>query len=164
MPRKIEARKSAIHGNGVFAIADIKQGEPVVEYKGKRRTHAEVDADDTGDVESGHTFLFTLNDEYVIDANHKGNKARWINHSCDPNCEPLIDEHDGKNRKKDRVLIEALRDIKAGEELTYNYGIVLGEPHTAHLKKVWECRCGAKKCTGTMLQPKSKRKAKSGAA
>jgi len=164
MPRKIEARKSAIHGNGVFAIADIKQGEPVVEYKGKRRTHAEVDADDTGDVESGHTFLFTLNDEYVIDANHKGNKARWINHSCDPNCEPLIDEHDGKNRKKDRVVIEALRNIKAGEELTYNYGIVLGEPHTAHLKKVWECRCGAKKCTGTMLQPKSKRKAKSGAA
>ena len=160
MPRKIEARQSDIHGNGVFAIADIKKGEHVVEYKGKRRTHAEVDKDDTGDVESGHTFLFTLNDEFVIDANHKGNKARWINHSCDPNCEATIDEHDGKNRKKDRVMIEALRNIKPGEELTYNYGITLDEPHTARLKKIWECRCGSKKCTGTMLQPKTKAKAK----
>ena len=154
MPRKIEARKSNIHGNGVFAIAEIKKGEQVVEYKGKRRTHAEVDKDDSGDVESGHTFLFTLNDEYVIDANYKGNKARWINHSCDPNCEAVIDEHEGKNRKKDRVLIEAIRNIKPGEELTYNYGITLDEPHTARLKKIWACRCGSKKCTGTMLQPK----------
>ena len=158
MPRKIEARQSDIHGNGVFAIANIKKGEQVVEYKGKRRTHAEVDKDDTGDVESGHTFLFTLNDDYVIDANHKGNKARWINHSCDPNCEAVIDEHEGKNRKKDRVLIEAIRNIKPGEELTYNYGITLDEPHTARLKKIWECRCGSKKCTGTMLQPKRKAK------
>ena len=158
MPRKIEARQSDIHGNGVFAIADIKKGDFVVEYKGKRRTHAEVDKDDTGDIESGHTFLFTLNDDYVIDANHKGNKARWINHSCDPNCEAVIDEHEGKNRKKDRVLIEALRNIKSGEELTYNYGITLSEPHTAHLKKVWECRCGSPKCTGTILQPKRKAK------
>jgi hypothetical protein len=157
MPRKIEARQSDIHGNGVFAIAPIEKGERVVEYKGKRRTHEEVDEDDTGDVDSGHTFLFTLNDDYVIDANHKGNKARWINHSCDPNCEAVIEEHDGKNRKKDKVFIEAIRAIKPGEELTYNYGIVLAEPHTARLKKIWACRCGSKKCTGTMLQPKKGR-------
>lgn len=152
--KKIEARKSDIHGNGVFAIAPIKKGEFVIEYKGKRRSHGEVDTEDSGDVESGHTFLFTLNDEYVIDANHKGNRARWINHSCDPNCEALLDEHEGKNRKKDRVLIEAIRSIKPGEELTYNYGITLDEPHTARLKKIWGCKCGAKNCTGTMLQPK----------
>ena len=152
--KKIEARKSDIHGNGVFAIAPIKKGEFVIEYKGKRRSHAEVDAEDAGDVESGHTFLFTLNDEYVIDANHKGNRARWINHSCNPNCEALLDEHEGKNRKKDRVLIEAIRNIKPGEELTYNYGITLDEPHTARLKKVWACKCGSKNCTGTMLKPK----------
>ncbi|WP_368561816.1 SET domain-containing protein [Pseudoxanthomonas sp. UTMC 1351] len=154
MPRKIEARKSDIHGNGVFAIAPIKKGERVVEYKGKRRTHEEVDQDDSGDVDSGHTFLFTLNDEYVIDANYKGNKARWINHSCAPNCEAVIEEHDGKNRKKDKVFIEAVRNIQPGEELTYNYGITLEEKHTARLKKIWACRCGSKKCTGTMLQPK----------
>ncbi|MBP3982984.1 SET domain-containing protein-lysine N-methyltransferase [Pseudoxanthomonas helianthi] len=152
--KKIEARKSDIHGNGVFAIAPIKKGEFVIEYKGKRRTHEEVDQEDSGDVESGHTFLFTLNDEYVIDANHKGNRARWINHSCNPNCEAVFDEHEGKNRKKDRVYIEAIRNIKPGEELTYNYGITLDEPHTARLKKIWACKCGSKNCTGTMLQPK----------
>lgn len=152
--KKIEARKSDIHGNGVFAIAPIKKGEFVIEYKGKRRTHEEVDQEDSGDVESGHTFLFTLNDEYVIDANHKGNRARWINHSCNPNCEAVFDEYEGKNRKKDRVYIEAIRNIKPGEELTYNYGITLDEPHTARLKKIWGCKCGSKNCTGTMLQPK----------
>ncbi len=152
--KKIEARRSDIHGNGVFAVAPIKKGEFVIEYKGKRRTHDEVDQEDSGDVESGHTFLFTLNDEYVIDANHKGNRARWINHSCDPNCEAVFDEHEGKNRKKDRVYIEAIRNIKPGEELTYNYGITLDEPHTARLKKIWGCKCGSKNCTGTMLQPK----------
>ena len=157
MPRKIEARQSDIHGNGVFAIAPIEKGERVVEYKGKRRTHDEVDADDTGDVDSGHTFLFTLNDEYVIDANHKGNKARWINHSCDPNCESEIEEDAKDRRRKDKVFIHALRTIKPGEELTYDYGITLDEPHTARLKKIWACRCGSKKCTGTMLQPKKGR-------
>jgi len=154
MPKKIQARKSSIHGNGVFAVADIKKGERVIEYKGKRRTHDEVDADDTGDVESGHTFLFTLNDDYVIDANYKGNDARWINHSCDPNCEAMIEEAEGDDRTADKVFIEAIRAIKPGEELTYNYGITLAERHTARLKKIWECRCGSPKCTGTMLQPK----------
>ena len=157
MPRKIEARQSDIHGNGVFASAPIAKGERVIRYKGLLRTHAEVDRVYADDKDTGHTFLFTLNDENVIDANHKGNKARWINHSCDPNCEAVIEEHDGKNRKKDKVFIEAIRAIKPGEELTYNYGITLDEPHTARLKKIWACRCGSKKCTGTMLQPKKGR-------
>lgn len=154
MSRKIAARKSAIHGNGVFAVELLRKGERVIEYKGLVRTHEEVDNDDSGDVESGHTFLFTLNDDYVIDANYKGNDARWINHSCEPNCEALIEEAEGDDRSRDRVFIETLRNIKPGEELTYNYGIVLAERHTPRLKKVWECRCGARRCTGTMLQPK----------
>ncbi|SBV36582.1 Nuclear protein SET [uncultured Stenotrophomonas sp.] len=154
MPKKIQARKSTIHGNGVFALAPLRKGERVIEYRGLRRTHAEVDADDAGDVESGHTFLFTLNDDYVIDANHKGNDARWINHSCEPNCEAVIAEAEGADRTADKVFIEAIRDIKPGEELTYNYGITLAERHTPRLKKIWECRCGSRRCTGTMLQPK----------
>ncbi len=153
MSRKIAARKSSIHGNGVFAIAPIAKGDRVIEYKGRRRTHAEVDTEDSGDIESGHTFLFTLDDDYVIDANYEGNTARWINHGCNPNCEAVLDE-DEKNPKKSRVFIEARRRIKPGEELTYDYGITLDEPHTARLKKIWACRCGARKCTGTMLQPK----------
>ncbi|GAB3377611.1 SET domain-containing protein-lysine N-methyltransferase [Lysobacter fragariae] len=160
MPSKIATRRSAIHGNGMFAIAPIKKGERLIEYKGQRRTHAEVDAGDTGDVDSGHTFLFTLNDEYVIDANHNGNAARWINHSCMPNCEAVLEEDDGDDRRKDKVFIEAIRAIAAGEELSYNYGIRLEEKHTAALKKVWECRCGSPGCTGTMLQPKSEKKKK----
>jgi SET domain-containing protein len=158
--KKIEARRSPIHGNGIFATELIKKGERVIRYTGALRTHEEVD-EDYGDLEeNGHTFLFTLNDEYVIDANVRGNIARWMNHSCDPNCESEVEE-DPKGRKlKDKVFINALRNIKPGEELTYNYGIVLDEPHTAKAKKLWACRCGAKNCTGTMLQPKRKPKPK----
>ena len=155
---KIATRRSNIHGNGVFATAPIAKGERLVQYKGKLRTHAQVDKAYAGEDETGHTFLFTLNDKYVIDANIDGNNARWINHSCDPNCESVTDEDDGGDPRKDRVFIEAMRAIKPGEELTYNYGIVLAEPHTAKLKKLWACRCGSRKCTGTMLQPKRGRK------
>ena len=154
MPRKIVARKSPIHGNGVFAAAPIRKGERVIEYKGRRRTHEEVDNDVGGDVDSGHTFLFTLNDDWVIDASYEGNDARWINHSCDPKCEALIEEDEGGDSRKDRVFIEAIRDIRPGEELSYNYGITLAERHTPRLKKIWACLCGSPKCTGTMLQPK----------
>ncbi len=68
----------------------------------------------------------------------------------------MLAEDDNGDPNKDAVFIEAMRDIKKGEELTYNYGIVLGEPHTSRLKKLWACRCGSPKCTGTMLQPKRK--------
>ena len=157
---KIERRQSSIHGNGVFAIEPIAKGERIVRYKGKLRTHEEVDAE-YGDVdEDGHTFLFTLNDDYVIDANVEGNIARWINYSCEPNAEAVLEENNNGKSHKDKVYIEAIRDIKAGEELSYNYGIVLDEPHTPALKKLWACHCGSPKCTGTMLQPKRKPKKK----
>lgn len=154
MPKNIERRQSSIHGNGVFATAPIAKGERVVRYKGEVRRHADVDAEYAGHDETGHTFLFSLNDEYVIDANIDGNVARWINHSCAPNCEAIQEENAKGKKHKDKVYIHALRDIAAGEELSYNYGIVLDEPYTPALKKLWECRCGSAKCTGTMLQPK----------
>ena len=159
MPLKIAARRSSIHGNGVFAVAPIRKGERLIHYKGLLRTHADVDAEYGDKDEDGHTFLFTLNDDYVVDANHQGNIARWINHSCKPNCEAVVDEDvvdedKGGDRRKDRVFIEAIRAIKPGEELTYNYGITLSTRHTAKEKKLWACHCGAKQCTGTMLQPK----------
>ncbi len=154
MSSKIIAQRSRIHGNGVFAAEAIAKGERIIRYRGKLRRHDEVDAA-YGDVpETGHTFLFTLNDKYVIDANIDGNDARWINHSCDPNCEAVHVEHASGKRRKEKIVIDALRDIEAGEELTYNYGIVLDEAHTAKLKKLWACHCGSKKCTGTMLQRK----------
>ncbi|MEO6154804.1 MAG: SET domain-containing protein-lysine N-methyltransferase [Thermomonas sp.] len=153
MPKKIATRRSAIHGNGMFAVEKLAKGERLIEYKGVRRTHEDVDAGDSGDVDSGHTFLFTLNDQWVIDANSKGNDARWINHSCAPNCEAVLDENE-EEPQQSRVFIDAIRAIKPGEELTYDYGITLAERHTQRLKKIWACRCGAKACTGTMLRPK----------
>lgn len=156
MANKIQARRSKIHGTGVFAKSDIKKGEFIIEYKGKLRTHADVDAHYSEEDDSGHTFIFTLNKIYVIDANIDGNDARWINHSCSPNCDSSHIENVGGDLKKDRIIIEALRDIKAGEELSYNYGIRLSERHTQKLKKLWKCLCGSKNCTGTMLQPKRK--------
>lgn len=154
MSSKFEVRRSKIHGSGVFAAKNIKKGEFIIEYKGLLRSHQEVDAAYDGENETGHTFLFTLNEDFVVDANIKGNEARWINHSCDPNCDSEhVDAVDG-DKSKDRIEIKALRDIKAGEELSYNYGIRLSERHTPKLKKLWACLCGSPKCSGTMLQPK----------
>lgn len=150
---KIKKLRSPIHGNGVIAIAPIRKGEPIVEYKGRLMTEAAADAMYHGDVTSGHTFLFTLNDEYILDANVRGNVARWINTSCEPNAIAFIHSENKKNPdpKKDRVIIEALRAIKTGEEITYDYGFEFDVPYTAKLLKTWACRCGSKKCRGTML-------------
>jgi len=86
MSARIQQRRSRIHGNGVFAIAPIQAGENVIEYKGLLRTHEEADALYGDSIDSGHTFLFTLNEHFLIDANVRGNVARWLNHSCEPNC------------------------------------------------------------------------------
>lgn len=154
MSRRIVARRSPIHGNGVFAVAPINKGEEIIEYKGTMMTHDDADEMYGDGGETGHTFLFTLNDDYILDANRKGNIARWINHSCAPNCVAFVIENESGNPRKDKVVIEAKRNIKAGEELTYDYGIVLEVPHTARLKKKWACLCGSPKCTGTLLKPK----------
>lgn len=152
MTRRIAASRSPIHGRGVFAKVDLPKGEELIEYKGKRVTHAQANRQYAGGAETGHTFLFTLDETWLIDANVDGNAARWINHSCAPNCRAVIEEHE--DPRDNRVLIETIKPIKAGQELTYDYGIILDEPHTARMKKVWACRCGAKRCIGTMLKPK----------
>jgi len=147
---KIALHRSKIHGNGVAVIKPLKKGEEIVEYTGKIRTHDAVD-DDYGDKDDGHTFLFTLNDEFVIDGNIHGNIARWINHGCDPNCEAFIVEDPEGDKRKDRVVICAKRNIIVGEELTYDYDIEVDEAITPEEKKLWACRCGAPNCKGTML-------------
>ncbi len=142
--RRIQVRRSGIHGKGVFALQALKREERVIEYRGevidwpealRRHPH------DPGDPH--HTFYFTLDDGNVIDANVGGNAARWINHACAPNCE--AEEIDG------RVLIKTLRAIKPGQELNYDYGLVIDERMTPKLKKQFACRCGARDCRGTLL-------------
>ena len=160
MTRRIVQHRSPIHGNGVFAATDIPKGTRLIRYRGKILTHAQANRRYGNEVDSGHTFLFTLNEKYLIDANEGGNIARWINHSCSPNCQAWVIEHDSKDLKRDHVVIESKRAIRKGEELTYDYGIVLEEAHTARIKKIWQCRCGSPRCTGTILKPKRTPKAK----
>ena len=145
--RRIQVRLSGVHGKGVFALAPLARGEVIIEYKGevitwqealRRHPHDPKDPD--------HTFYFHVDDKHVIDAKVGGNAARWINHACQPNCE--ADEVDG------RVFIKALRAVRPGEELFYDYGLILDDRHTAKVKKQFACRCGARKCRGTMLAPK----------
>lgn len=150
---KIAKRRSPIHGNGVIATANIRKGEPIVEYKGRVISHDEADNAYGGEIGTGHTFLFTLNDEWIVDANVRGNVARWINTGCEPNAIAFIHSEDKKHPdpKKDRVIIEALRTIKAGEEVTYDYGFEFDVPYTKALLRTWACRCGSPKCRGTMI-------------
>ncbi|MBM3344144.1 MAG: SET domain-containing protein [Betaproteobacteria bacterium] len=146
-PRRIVVRRSGIHGLGVFALVDIPRGVRLIEYTGERMSHDEADRR-YGELHEGsaHTMLFAANDEVVIDATRRGSSARWINHSCDPNCDAIEDEG--------RVFIETRRKIRAGEELAYDYELIVDEPHTAKLKREHACYCGAKKCRGTMLGKK----------
>lgn len=159
MTRRLAVRRSPIHGSGVFALRDLAAGESLLEYRGRRLTHAEADQGYGDNHHSGHTFLFTLNERYVIDGNVGGNAARWINHSCEPNCQAFLVESREPGSEKDRVVLEALRDIRAGDELTYDYGIVLEVRHTARLKQIWACRCGSLSCSGTLLKPRRPKRA-----
>jgi uncharacterized protein len=142
--RRIAVRQSGVHGKGVFALEAIAAGDRLIEYKGERISWKEaLRRHPHNPDEPNHTFYFALDSGEVIDGKIKGNSARWINHSCAPNCE--AEEIDG------HVFIDALRDIDAGEELFYDYGLVIDARQTKKLKKEYECRCGARKCRGTML-------------
>ena len=144
-------RNSPIHGRGVFAGRTIRKGSQIVEYRGERISMREAERRPDSDPDNPyHTFLFELNDGKVIDAAVRGNAARWINHSCAPNCEPFEDD-DG------RVFIEARQTIRKGEELAYDYKLNLGGRITAAMHRAYECRCGTARCRGTMLERKRAR-------
>ena len=140
--RRITVRRSAIHGKGVFATTFIPKGTRIIEYKGKRISEDAAD-EKYGDDEGTHTFLFLLDNQIVIDANDNGNSARWINHSCDANCDA--------NEENGRMFIDAIRDIQPGEGLTYDYNLIVDERYTPALKRLYACGCGARKCRSTIL-------------
>jgi hypothetical protein len=137
-------RRSRIHGSGVYAARRIRKGTRIVEYLGERITHQQADdryAEKGQD--DGHTFLFVVDDDVVIDAGVDGNDARFINHSCDPNCDTVIEGG--------RVFIEAKRTIQPGEELGYEYGLTWESTDDPEELAAYACRCGAASCRGTML-------------
>ena len=145
-------RRSRIQGKGVFAARDFREGERVLEYTGTLITDAEADAlCDDESMRRHHTFLFAVDGGYVIDGARGGNEARFINHSCDPNCESVI--------TKRRVFIHALRDIVEGEELLYDYWYVTDDTYTMDdLRRIYPCRCRAPSCRGTLARPPRRRK------
>ena len=144
-------RRSSIHGRGVFAAAEIPKGAQIVEYKGKRASWDEALARPDSDPDDpAHTFLFELEDGRVIDARVRGNAARWINHSCAPNC--VTHEDDAG-----RVFVAAKRRIALGEELTYDYRLSVEGRLTRAERAQYACRCGSPRCRGSLLLPRKKR-------
>ena len=145
--RRVQVRRSGVHGKGVFALQDIAEGETLFEYVGEVISWDEAqDRHPHDPSDPNHTFYFHVNEDKVIDALHGGNSSRWINHSCNPNCEA--------DEENDRIFIKALRNIKAGEELNYDYGLIIDEPYTPKLKAEYPCWCGAPNCRKTLLAPK----------
>lgn len=140
-------RRSRIQGRGVFATRDIVAGDAIIEYTGALITHEEADAQCNDErMRRHHTFLFAVDDRYVVDGARGGNDARFINHSCEPNCESVI--------VRRRVFIHALRDIVSGEELVYDYWYVTDEDYTLDdLRRIYPCRCRAPSCRGTLARP-----------
>jgi SET domain-containing protein len=148
----IVVRRSPIQGRGVFASRLIASGERVIEYLGDRITSAQADARCPDDEAFGrhHTFLFAIDDNLVIDGACRGNAARFINHSCDPNCEAIV--------FRKRVFIVALRDIPEDSELSYDYWYVTDESYgLGDLQRIYPCHCGARRCRGTLARPPPRR-------
>lgn len=156
-PRHFELRTSPIQGTGAFATTDIPKGTRLIEYVGEKISHDEADRRyDDEKMKRHHTFLFTLDDNWIIDAAVGGNEAMYINHSCDPNCEAVI--VGGR-----RIYIEAKKHIRKGEELVYDYQYERRDDHTAEDEKFYACRCGSPKCRGSILMPKKPKRSRSGA-
>jgi hypothetical protein len=145
--RLYAVRQSGIHGKGVFATTTIPKGARIVEYRGQRISPEEADARYRNQDKADIVLLFAVDESTVIDAAVHGNAARFINHSCAPNCEAVLE--DG------RIFIEALRQIQPGEELCYDYGLELDEREKKNSAKLYPCHCGSRKCRGTLAAPES---------
>jgi len=144
----LEVRSSEIEGTGCFARQRIPEGTRIIEYLGQRippsivLERSMVEVDDLGEIiKQSHVYMFYVDWRTTIDGAVNGNDARFINHSCNPNCKPTIEDR--------RVFIDALRDIEQGEELTFDYKLDVNA--STEIKKGYACLCGAPNCRGTML-------------
>jgi SET domain-containing protein len=140
----IRVGRSRIHGRGVFAKRKIPKGTRVIEYLGERILVEEFCRDPEG-TEPARVYALYLDENTVIDGALNGNDARFVNHSCDPNCEAYcVDE---------RVYIYAMSDIARGEELTFDYklAVMRNRPGDIQDSNAHICRCGSANCRGTML-------------
>jgi SET domain-containing protein len=146
-----ETGKSGIQGMGLFATRRIRPGQRIIEYTGERISNDEADRRyDEDRMDRHHTFLFTLDDETCVDGNVRTNIARLINHSCDPNCEAIIED--------ERIWIYALKNIQPGVELAYDYQYERTGPNIAELERFYVCHCGSDKCRGSIMAPPKRRR------
>lgn len=144
-------KNSPIHGRGVFATRKIRADTLILEYLGEHISNDQACQDWAArEDDCHHTFLFSLENGNMIDGGRNGNDARYINHCCEPNCEAREEDS--------RIFIHALRDITRGEELNFDYGLVLDARYTAALKRAYACRCGKPGCRQTMLAPKVRKR------
>ena len=148
-PDLLQVRRSAVHGRGVFARRRIRKGTRIIEYLGERVSHQEADRRyEYKPAADNHTFLFIVDRRTVVDAGIDGNEARFINHSCDPNCESVIE--------RGHIYIEAVRTIQPGEELNYDYRIARDHTDPPDIDAIFACHCGAEGCRGSMLWPRQR--------
>ena len=139
-------RRSRIQGRVAFATRRIRKGQRIIRYIGEIISHEEAENRyDEDAMDNPTTYLFTVDETVVIDATRWGNRAKYINHSCDPNCESV--NEDGQ------IYVEALKNIQPGTELTYDYHLECDGPYGAQWKKRYACHCGARICRGTLLHP-----------
>lgn len=153
---RTQVRRSGVHGKGVYALQAFEPGDFVIEYKGEHISWEEMERrHEAKEGDPFHTFFFQTESGKVIDGGGKGrNAARWINHSCEPNCETQEDD-DG------HLFITAIAPIAVGEEFFYDYALEIDEPLTAELKQDYVCHCGSESCRGTMLKTRRKAAKKS---
>jgi SET domain-containing protein len=140
----IRVGRSRIQGKGVFAKRRIPKGTRITEYVGARIPMVNLLVEIAAG-KPAHVYAFRLNESTVIDGARGGNDARFINHSCDSNCEAYVFD--------ERMYIYAMRDIVRGEELTFDYqlGSAIGTRPRKADREAYACRCGSPKCRGTML-------------
>ena len=146
MKKLWKLRKSAVHGSGLFAANDIKKGTRIIEYVGDKVLRSEGNKRSEQRIKkylnsskTGSVYIFELNKKYDIDGFVSKNTAKFINHSCNPNCEVDI--------LSDRIWISSIKRIKKGEELSYDYGYSFDkEDYKDHI-----CKCGDKKCIGFII-------------
>lgn len=135
--KRAKAKRSKIHGTGLFATEDVPKGEKIIEYTGERITKAEAVRRYEKQSEEGAIYLFDLNKRHDIDGAVAGNEAKYANHSCEPNAETTIE--------RGRIWVLAKRPIKKGEEILYDYNFPLFD----HEKR--PCHCGSAKCRGWII-------------
>lgn len=149
--RRYVVRTSNIHGQGVFANTHLPAHTKLMQYEGERISSAEAVLRYGDNTSVGSTYLFAVNADWLIDGLVGGNSARFINHSCAPNCEAVIWVDINGDSRKDKVWIETLRDVEIGEELTFDYALELNSATQHPDLKAWQCRCGQPNCRGSML-------------